>query len=519
MIRQFRALEQGRFDVLVIGGGVYGAWTAYDAALRGLSVALIEKTDWGAGTSSASSKLIHGGLRYLEHFWFGLVRKSVVERALLAKLAPHRVRPMRFNLPVYRDSRAGMLKMKAGLALYDAIAGRARASDRHSSYTRAELMTRCPFLSSYGLQGGFGYSDCATDDARFVTEIVSGAAKAGAVAVNHARAAKLCRSGSGVVAGAIVQDELGAHATEVLASVTILATGPWGLLPGVETAPPRVRLTKGVHLVMPRLPTDESVFLTAKRDGRVFFLIPWYEATLLGTTDTDYRDDPDDVSVAEDDVMYLLDEANIRLSGIRWTRDDILGSFAGLRTLRDNPGRLPSAVTREWSLEEPAPGLLLPVGGKFTSARAEAATIVSRSSAILGRKTSSATGRLPFPWTPEGCAGKDGGEVFQSWREYAVTRGKALGMDEDTARTASYRYGASIKDLHAIIERDAGRRRLADRIVPSIPFCRAEAVHATRNEMAVTLEDVTRRRIPLSILSRLDSAIENELGELMAGLT
>jgi glycerol-3-phosphate dehydrogenase len=312
MRRDFSSLAGRRFDLLVCGGGVYGAWTAYDAALRGLSVAIVEQGDWASATSSASSKLIHGGLRYLESYDFKLVRKALAERQMLLAMAPHRVWPLRFGVPVYTDSRIGTLQLKAGLILYDFFAGlsgknMASPDIAHRYFNHAAFAERFPLLGSAGLKGGFTYGDAQTDDARLVLELIAGAMDAGAVCVNYCKLMEL-KEAKGKIYGAIVRDQLSHTETLLRTKQIVNTTGQW--MAALGQGRKWCRLTNGVHLVMPALLADEALLLTAKSDGRVFFIIPWYGMTLLGTTDTDYSGDLDHVSVEPKDVTYLLTEAN-----------------------------------------------------------------------------------------------------------------------------------------------------------------------------------------------------------------
>ena len=218
MKRDVSRLQGGHFDVLVIGGGIYGAWTAYDAALRGLSVALVDKGDWASGTSSASTKLIHGGLRYLEQYRFGLVRKSLVERARLMRLAPHAVKPLDFVVPTYRSDRVAPWRLRAGLLLYDALAG---SGHKSHSLSRRDVRERCPFLQHDELHGGFVYSDCQMDDARLTLEIIDGASRAGAVVANYVEAETLLSDDAGRVRGASVRDVLTRQCCDVSAEVVV----------------------------------------------------------------------------------------------------------------------------------------------------------------------------------------------------------------------------------------------------------------------------------------------------------
>lgn len=504
MKRDLRLLAGGRFDVLVIGGGIYGAWTAYDAALRGLKVALIEKRDWASGTSSTSSKLIHGGLRYLEQRHFGLVKRSLEERRRLTELAPHRVTPIRFLIPVYRRNRVGRLRLRAGLWLYDRLAGGRQPVDPHEMLSEREVAARYRHIGREGLRGGFTYGDCWMDDAQFTLEIVSGANGAGVVTANYVRAVRFLAS-AGTVTGASVVDQVTGETFDVDASVTVNATGMWS--PPLEAGQraPRLRLSKGVHLVLPGLPSSDAI-LCMSQDDRVIFVIPWYGKTLLGTTDGDYDGDPDDVHIDDAEIDYLLDEARAVVAEPRWDRSMIEGGFVGVRALKFEPGKPSSRVSREWGLEYPLPGLLVSIGGKFTSARADASLIVDRIFDLLKKSAArDATTRRPFPWSPT--------ENFTSWQERLEHVGENLGLDPETARWSTYRYGTEVTTIHRLIEETPA---LAERIDGRLPFARAELVHGARNTMAITLEDLLRRRTPILILSRLDRDVIERAADVIS---
>jgi glycerol-3-phosphate dehydrogenase len=502
--RDFAALQDGPVDLLVVGGGIYGAWTAYDAALRGLRVALVERDDWASGTSSASSKLIHGGLRYLRHMWLRTVQKSLLERRTLTRIAPHQVRPLRFLFPTYRDHPVNRLSITVGLTLYDLLAGRHQPVARHRSLRRQTVAKAYPFLRTDALAGGFFYGDCGTDDARLALEVVDAAQRAGAVVVNHARVVELLRAGGRVVGAAVVDQEGGAT-VEVQARVTVGATGPWSrALLGNTTRGRLCRFTKGVHLVLPPLPCDDAMLLVAASDNRVFFLIPWYGRTLVGTTDTAYEGDPDRVAVEQTDVDYLLSELRVHVPGLGWDESHVLGRFAGLRTLRNVHGVAPSAVTREWRLESPEPGLLLPVGGKLTSARVDAGRIVAGVLKALGRPAGPLPTDRPLPWVPAG--------RFDPWQEEMVAAGIAAGLDAETSHWATHRFGARVVGLHALV---GERPDLARRVVAAAPFCRGEIVLAARDEMAITLADTLRRRLPATLFGTIDRQIATDAAALM----
>ena len=502
MLRSAEKLADVRFDLLVIGGGIYGAWTAYDAALRGLKVALIERRDWGAGTSQASSKLIHGGLRYLERFQIGLVRKALAERQLLLRIAAHRVRPLRFLVPLYRDDRVGRLRLGIGLKLYDLLGAAALAPSR--SLGRAEVAAEFPFLRGDGLTGAVGYSDAGTDDARLTLEVVAAALAAGAVAVNYVEATGLIER-DGRVAGAVVRDQETGASLEVEAAVTVNAAGAWAdHLERRSIA--RIRLTRGTHLVLPSLGTDQALLRFAARDGRVFFLIPWYGRTLVGTTDVDHDAAADAGRVPDEDVDYLLAAANQARRDAPWTRDDVIASFVGLRVLADSPGAHPSSLSREWSLGEPRPWLLQSIGGKLTAARTDAARIVDRAFALLGRpQVACVTGAAPLPWAPPG--------DLSAWLTSQVEAGRELGLDADPATTCALRHGTRVGEVFARVRDDPDLGRPCH---PELPFLRAELAQAAAGEMALHLDDVLRRRVPVAILARLTADQIGDLADVVA---
>jgi len=368
-------------DLCVVGGGIYGAWTALEARLRGCSVALIERRDWASGTSRASSKLIHGGLRYLEHGHVALVRTALRERGLLLRLAPHRVRPMTFLVPVTAAGRLTRLHLHLGLRAYDWLAGRQAGVPCMNSWSRERTIAGAPFLDRDGLVAGFTYGDAGTDDAALVGDVVAAAQRAGAVCVAHAPVASLERV-AGRVTGVRLED-----GRTVAACATVVCGGPWACaLAGLDPAR-EVRFTKGVHIELPPLPlaapftaTDTALLLTAPQDGRVFFTIPWKGGTMVGTTDTDFTGDPDTVAVTEADIAYLLTALASSCPGLGFARRDVRTAWCGLRTLARGDGAA-SSLSREWSLRAPEPGLWLPIGGKLTTARADAVRIVDAATA------------------------------------------------------------------------------------------------------------------------------------------
>lgn len=507
MERNFKELQNGSFDVLVIGGGIYGAWIALDAALRGLKTAVVDKGDWACGTSTASTKLIHGGLRYLEHLRLDLVRSSLDERRQLTTIAPHRIKPLRFFIPLYDDNRVGPIKLKTGLWLYDLMAGKGQPVPPHARINREEAAKLYPFLDNKSLSGGYTYGDCQTDDFRLVLDIIDGAQRAGAVAVNYAKAVKMISHGRRVT-GAVVQDLISGVSLEIHSRVVVNAAGPWvHLVDDIHLLSKYVRYSKGVHLVMPPLPTKEALLLMSGRDNRIFFIIPWYGKSLLGTTDSEYSDHPDRVRVEAGDVEYLLNEANRHLKGIQWETKDILGCFAGLRTLQNEPGKALSQVTREWSVIEPRPGLLVSIGGKYTSARKDAGTMVENILSVIERPNASPspTAGYTLPSTPRA--------DYKKWRKQTIQKAMSAGLSHERAAIMAMRFGAAASDMLALI---ADRPELSAPIHPDLPFIRAEVVYCAGNEMALRLEDLLRRRIPIVLLMRPDVKLAEELAALAA---
>ncbi len=508
MKRDVESLKNDSFDLVVVGGGVYGAWTAYTAALSGIKTALIDRGDWACGTSSVCSRLIHGGLRYLEQFRLGLVKSSLNERKLLARIAPHRVRPLTFVMPVYRGNRAGRARLKAGLWLYDFLAGKNQPVDPHRFFSPDKTAVLYPGLATDGLTGTFTYGDCITDDARYTLELVSGVLTAGGKAANYVNAVSVLNNGKKVV-GIAAENVTNGEAFDIRARVVVNATGPWAASAmGGEISPGPVKLVKGVHLVLPALPSADALLGFSGRDKRVLFVIPWYGRTLLGTTDTVISGDPGDVSVQSDDIDYLLGEAARVIPGTGWDRSAIIAGFAGVRILGDIPGRAPESLSREWWLESPRPGVLVSGGGKFTTARPDAGVIVSRVLRMLGRPSGDLadTGKRCFPWCPA--------DATSSNRDNPVpATGGAEGLGDDIIRSVSGRYGSRSPGVFALVN---NRPDLGKRIVPDLPFIEAEVLYGATDEMVLTLEDVLRRRLPLLILEPPDRTLLEHLAGLVA---
>jgi glycerol-3-phosphate dehydrogenase len=394
-------------DLLVIGGGITGAGIARDAARRGLRVALVEMRDLAYGTSSRSSKLVHGGLRYLEQFEFSLVFEAVSERRILLDIAPHLVNPLGFLFPVYKGSSLKLWFVNAGMWLYDGLS-LFRSPKRHQSLSPKEVKKVEPALSTERMSGAPLYYDCATDDARLTLENAIDAVGAGATVVTHAAVRSFIKDANGRVTGAMVEDRYTGALKEVSAHVIINATGPWTdrtIAMSKPLASGRLlRPTKGIHVVVERekLPMSNAVVCLHPVDRRVLFAIPWGDRTYIGTTDTDYEGDPADIAADWDDVDYLVSACATYFPDHPLTHDDVIATWAGLRPLIRPVGEDgevdESSVSREHQIIIGQDGLITIAGGKLTTYRRMAAEVVDSAVNLL-RLSSALPGRLRHPDT------------------------------------------------------------------------------------------------------------------------
>jgi glycerol-3-phosphate dehydrogenase len=483
--RSLARLEREEFDLGVIGGGINGAAIARDAAMRGLRVALVERGDFAGGTSSRSSKLIHGGFRYLPQGHLRLVYSALRERELLRRrTAPHLVHAVRFLFPVYKGRGYGRFSMAAGLWLYDRFARVPRA-ERREILNAARVREMEPALARHGLRGGATYFDAWGDDARLTLENALDASLHGAAVANCTAAEGFSKS-SGRLRAAALRDRVAGRAFELRARVFVNAAGPW--VDAVRrlddpAVAPCVRLTKGVHAVVPRtaLPVSDWMVLSDAA-ARLVFVMPHERYVVVGTTDTDYHADAGAVAANESDLSYLLGVLGESLPGIKLTREDIASSFAGLRALvLDGEGsRAPSTVSREEVVLESASGLLTVAGGKLTTHREIAEKLVTRLTRELNHPTTGcATVVTPLPGARFGEPSDADSEALEA-------------LPRTTRETLAARYGSRAV-LPARLA--AADRALAAPIASGCPVIGAEVIHAVRNEMALTLADFMVRRI------------------------
>lgn len=481
-------------DLLVVGGGIVGTGVARDAAMRGMSVALVEQRDLAFGTSSRSSKLVHGGLRYLEQGEFSLVFESVSERRVLLEIAPHLVQPLGFLFPIFQQSRLGPMALNLGMWVYDGLS-LFRSPRMHRNLSTRDVAEEEPVLSREGLRGAQLYYDCATDDARLVLENALDAARLGATIRTWHRLEHFTRDDAGRVTGALVRDAILGREEVVPARVVINATGPWtDATRGRPGERPLLRRTKGVHIVVDRarLPLRNAVVCTHPDDGRVLFAIPWRERAYVGTTDTDWEGDPADVSADAADVTYLLRAANHRFPAAQLAPADVIATWAGLRPLVSAEGSA-SSVSREHVVVVDPDGLITVAGGKLTTYRKMAAELVDRAVAMLRLAglppppAEAHTARVPLPgavgWPEDDDAGRVAALVIE-----------ACPLERDIADHLVATYGTRAIDLAQFLAGDPAR---GERLVEGRPEILGQVDWAVDTEFARRVEDVLVRRTQL----------------------
>lgn len=484
-LERLAASERDPLDLLVVGGGITGAGIALDAASRGAAVGLVERFDFASGTSSKSSKLVHGGLRYLEQREFGLMREACTERDLLRRLAPHLVEPLAFVLPV--SGRTTRAKFGVGLWAYDALAS-FRNLKLHKHLDGEETEQLVPALPKGKIRGGYIYYDCKTDDVRLVMENLIQAHRYGATVANYAVVRDL-GSSSGMCK-AIVEDSLTAEMFEVCARRIVVAAGVWA--DHVESlaqhrAEPRLRPSKGIHLVFRReaVPTtDAGAFIPDAERKRMLFVIPWLDHVLVGTTDDAYEGSLDHPAVEPADRAYCLDALNANFE-LELTDDDIAGAYAGLRPLVIGKSDATADLSRRHAVYEIAPGILGITGGKLTTYRRMAVDVVDKVADEAGL-----TGKARTRWIRLGS--RDVGALAA-----AVTRRcRVMGLGPDVGDNLVRCYGDRALDVLSV----AHEEELTERLVEGGPSIAAEVAYCVRAEMATHLCDVLARRTRLALI-------------------
>jgi glycerol-3-phosphate dehydrogenase len=509
-------LSSGPFDVLVVGGGVTGAGVALDAASRGLTTALVEKADFASGTSSKSSKLIHGGIRYLQQREFRLVYENLAERQRLLENAPHLVSPLPFLIPLFGQggvvSKTVARSYAWALWLYD-VTGGIRIGKRHRRVSRAEAIGHLPLLDTDRLVAGFLYFDAWADDARLTLTLLRTAVDGyGAAAANYAEVVGFVRDGDGMVTGAHVRDleHLGAAPFEIRARAVVNATGVWTdevRALGESDRASTLRPAKGVHVTVPgsRFPADIAAVIPVRGDHRSIFVVPWPEADLvyLGTTDTDYEGDLDDPRCTGKDVDYLLAAAN-GVSSAGLTRADVTGVWAGLRPLLSSRGgkrvsKRTADLSRRHKVWKDEDGVVTVTGGKLTTYRKMAQDTVDL--VVKGM-------REPAPRCITKHLGLEGSPGLES-------TDKSPGSRPDTPAHLLHRYGSRAPAVLALAE---GRPELLDPVADGLPYLGAEVLYAAREEMALHVGDVLFRRTRAAIQdARASARAAATVAELMAG--
>jgi len=498
-------LKSHEFDILVIGGGVVGSGIALDAAARGLSVALVESDDFAAGTSSRSSKLIHGGLRYLEQFDFKLVREALHEREMMiTEQAPHLVKPLSFVYPLHKKY-LDRIYVGAGLMLYDLLRGKLRAVPWHKHISFGEMRNEARSLNPEIVTGGLVYYDAQVDDARHTVMVARTAMDQGAHIVTGATVTQITRNPDRVT-GAVVSVD--GHSFNVKSKVVIAAAGIWneelyqqfGIKPGYK-----IKMSKGVHIILPKDAIDAKTGIIIKTALSVLFIIPWGNEWLLGTTDTDYTGDREYPLADSVDIDYILNEANkVLLPKIR--REQIISTYAGLRPLV-SPAKDSSTtkISREHTVDHPLKGFVSIAGGKYTTYRVMAADAVDAAVKDLDRKVpKSPTKTIPII----GAAG------YKMLIKQIASLAQSYSVSTACVERMLNRYGSLVSDIFQMIAKDPS---LAVEVEPGSGYIKAEVLYAATHEGARTLVDVLARRLRL-VMEHADHglSVARELAELIA---
>ncbi len=499
LTRDIKSFAETEFDLLVIGGGINGAAITNLAAHQGLKVALIEKGDFASGTSSKSTKLIHGGIRYLENFEFDLVHEALLERAIQLKKAPHLVHPIRFIIPVYKGDKRPLWMMKLGVFLYDKLAGKYNIQ-KHSTLSKTEIHSLEPNLTQENLKGGVSYWDAQMDDARLCLENVLSGVKSGAKVLNYTEVTAFLKNPSGEVKGVRIRDLFHYQYYELRANRVICCAGPWtNYFVRLDNPHSKkiVRTTKGVHIVYKGKLTNNAVLLSSQKDKRIFFVIPWLENTLIGTTDTDFIKHPDKVEVEQSDIDYLMNETKRAFPNLELKSENIITSFAGLRPLIRTGGVLPSKASRKHLIFETESELTFVIGGKYTTYRKVAEDCLKKIYDI------NAIGDLEL---------YAGEKITEKLEDIA----KRYGISIESAKAILDKYGSRYKDVLDLIWTDAS---LKETFCTCTPFIKAQVAYAVQAELAQTADDIISRRLSLQYHTCTAKNCSKYINNFMANLS
>lgn len=486
-------MQRGELDVLVVGGGITGAGIALDAASRGLRTAVVDMQDFAAGTSSRSTKLVHGGLRYLKQLEIGVVAEVGKERAIVYENGPHVTTPEWMLLPIYKGGTFGRFSTSLGLRVYDFLAG-VKRSERRKMLSAEETLKRAPLLKRDGIKGGGYYVEYRTDDARLTIEVMKKAAEYGAYAVNYAKVESFRYDANGKLTGARIVDLLSGEGYEVRAAVIVNATGPWvDRLREIDGSKQgkTLRLTKGIHLVFDqsRFPLHQAIYFDTP-DGRMVFAIPRDGKTYVGTTDTDYTGDTANPRMTAEDLAYVLNAANFMFPSLKLTERDVESSWAGLRPLIQQEGKDPSEISRRDEIFVSPSGLVSIAGGKLTGYRKMAENVVNSVLERLvreGRATQTPCKTKQIPISGGDVGGSD---RYPQFVKEAAAKGVRSGFAEDEAQLIASRYGSNAERIFAL---EPEARKLADR--HGLPLgLAARLLYAIESEMTVKPEDFFIRR-------------------------
>lgn len=477
-------LSSTSFDLIIIGGGITGAGIALDAVVRGLKVALIEKADFASGTSGRSTKLIHGGLRYLKQMDFALVRESGTERAIVHRLAPHLVLPEKMLLPLVEGGSYGKFLTSLGLKLYDILA-KVEGEDRRQMLDVEETLAKEPLLSKAKLKGSGYYAEYRTDDVRLTVEILKKAASLGVPCLNYVSCVGFEKEDS-IIKSVICKDVLTGNEFEIKSKLVVSATGPWVDQVRLVDDPgrdKRLHLTKGVHIVVPhhKLPVSQTIYFDVP-DGRMIFAIPRQNITYVGTTDTTYNDDLDHIRVSRQDAEYLLEAVNGCFEGVDLSLTDVVSSWAGLRPLIHEEGKSPSELSRKDEIFLAESGLISIAGGKLTGYRKMAKRIVDLVFDKLDKKDPGCT-TDKIPLTSDPIESKD--ELPGLKHELHTLLSEKGVSDRSKSDYLLFSYG---KEAFSIVQ----NMELNDN--PELALMKSELLYAIQNEMVITAADFIERR-------------------------